>query len=109
MPGLMAAAAHPVRAYYEGLNSGDADRVARHFTDDAVHYYTRREPHHGREIAENAALAVNPLGAVWRLAHLVASDDEAAIEWTMEFTHGERRLLDRGAELFGFRDGLICE
>ena len=30
-----------VRSYYEALNSGDPDRVAGHFTDDAVHYYTR--------------------------------------------------------------------
>ena len=39
--------AERVRAYYDDLNSGDADAVARHFTEDAVHYYTRREPHVG--------------------------------------------------------------
>jgi len=27
-----------VRAYYEALNTGDPERVAAHFTDDAVHY-----------------------------------------------------------------------
>ena len=104
--------AERVRAYYEDLNSGDADRVARHFTDDAVHYYTRREPHVGaRAIADNAVHAVTHLNAIWTCAHLVESADEVAIEWTMAFDHprsGER-LLDRGAEFLALRDGLICE
>jgi ketosteroid isomerase-like protein len=105
-------AADRVRAYYEDLNRGDADLVARHFTDDAVHYYTRREPHVGaRAIAENAALAVRHLNAEWRLEHLVDGGDEVAIEWSMAFDHPTKRtrLLDRGAELFSFRDGRICE
>jgi ketosteroid isomerase-like protein len=104
--------AERVRAYYEDLNSADADKVARHFTADAVHYYTRREPHVGaRAIADNAVLAVTRLHAVWTCEHLVESDDEVAIEWTMAFDHprtGER-LLDRGAEFLTIRDGLICE
>ena len=104
--------AQRVRAYYEDLNSGDAERVARHFTEDAVHYYTRREPHVGAQaIAENAVLAVTHLNALWTCEHLVESDDEVAIEWTMAFDHprtGER-LLDRGAEFLAIRDGLICE
>jgi ketosteroid isomerase-like protein len=101
-----------VRAYYAALRSGDADLVAEHFTDDAVHYYTRRDPHVGaRAIAESAALAVAHLGAVWTLEHLVEGDDDVAIEWSMAFDHPEKgtRMLDRGAELFAFRDGLICE
>jgi methyltransferase len=104
--------AQRVRAYYEDLNSGDAGRVARHLTEDAVHYYTRRDPHVGAQaIAENAVLAVTHLNAVWTCEHLVESDDEVAIEWTMAFDHprtGER-LLDRGAEFLAIRDGLICE
>jgi ketosteroid isomerase-like protein len=104
--------AQRVRAYYEDLNSGDAGRVARHFTEDAVHYYTRRDPHVGAQaIADNAVLAVTHLNAVWTCEHLVESDDEVAIEWTMAFDHprtGER-LLDRGAEFLAIRDGLICE
>ena len=42
---------------------------------------------------------------------MVAGDDGVAIGWSMAFDHprtGER-LLDRGAELFAFRDGLISE
>ena len=101
-----------VRSYYEALNTGDADAVARHFTDDAVHWYTRREPHVGpRAIAENAALAVQHLQGRWTLEHGVEGDGEVAIEWSMTFRHprtGER-CLDRGAEFLAFRDGLICE
>lgn len=102
-----------VRAYYADLRTGDAQRVARHFTADAVHYYTRRDPDRGVEtIARNAALAVEHLNAVWTLEHVVANEREAAIEWSLAFDDPRdtsRRLLDRGAELFRFRDGLICE
>ena len=100
-----------VRAYYADLRGDDADAVARHFTDDAVHYYTRREPHRGREIAEHAALAVRHLGAVWTLHNLVSDGEQVAIEWSMAFDHPEHgtRLLDRGTEWFRFRGGLICE
>ena len=46
-----------VRSYYEALNTGDADAVAAHFTDDAVHYYTRLGPHEERErIGQNAEM-----------------------------------------------------
>jgi ketosteroid isomerase-like protein len=101
-----------VRSYYESLNSGDADLVVSHFTEDAVHYYTRRDPHVGaRAIADNAVAAVEHLRARWRLEHAVEGEDEVAIEWSMEFDHPRdgRRLLDRGAEFLAFRDGLICE
>jgi ketosteroid isomerase-like protein len=101
-----------VRAYYDDLSSGDADAVARHFTDDAIHYYTRRAPHLGaRQIADNAAAAVQYLNAVWTLESLVADDEQVAIEWSMAFDHPTKgtRMLDRGAELFRFRDGLISE
>jgi ketosteroid isomerase-like protein len=101
-----------VRSYYGSLNGGDADAVAAHFTDDAVHWYTRREPHVGaRAIAENAALGVEHLNAKWTLEHAVEGDDEVAIEWTMAFDHPRdgRRLLDRGAEFLAFRGDLICE
>ena len=101
-----------VRAYYEALSSGDADAVAQHFTEDAIHYYTRRAPHLGaRAIAENAAAAVQHLNAYWKLENLVGDDEQVAIEWSMVFDHPTKksRMLDRGAELFRFRDGLICE
>ena len=104
--------AERVRAYYEDLNSGDASSVSRHFTDDAVHYYTRRDADVGAQaIGDYAALAVTHLNAVWTCEHLVESDEEVAIEWTLAFDHPRtgKRLLDRGAEFLVIRDGLISE
>jgi ketosteroid isomerase-like protein len=101
-----------VRAYYADLATGDAGAVARHFTDDAVHYYTRRAPHLGAlAIAENAAAAVERLHAVWTLENIVGDDDQVAIEWSLAFDHPTNgdRMLDRGAEFFRFRGDLIRE
>jgi ketosteroid isomerase-like protein len=101
-----------VRAYYEALNTGDADRVASFFTDDAVHYYTRLGPHRGSaSIGEHTRLAVDHLEGRWVFEHGIENGDEAVIEWTMTWRDpgsGERRL-DRGTEWFRFRDGKICE
>jgi ketosteroid isomerase-like protein len=101
-----------VRSYYEALNGGDAETVAGHFTDDAVHWYTRRPPSVGAaQIGEHTHLAVEHLHAVWTIEHLVEGADEVVIEWSMAWNHptsGER-CLDRGAEFLAFRDGLISE
>jgi ketosteroid isomerase-like protein len=101
-----------VRSYYEALNSGDAELVASHFTEDAVHYYTRLGPHEGSAtIAGYAAWAVANIDGQWQLQHGIEGDGEAVIEWTMTWRDprsGEKRL-DRGTEWFRFRDGLICE
>lgn len=101
-----------VRSYYEALNTGDADAVAAHFTDDAAHFYTRLGPHEGgRTIADHAAWAVENIGGQWFLENGLEDDEQACIEWTMTWRNpesGERRL-DRGAEFFRFRDGKICE
>ena len=108
----MSALLDHVRGYYEALNTGDADAVAAFFTDDAVHYYTRREPHVGaRAIAENAALGVKAIDGQWQMVNGIDDGEQAVIEWSMTWKHpesGERRL-DRGTEWFVFRDGLISE
>ena len=100
-----------VRGYYDALSRGDANEVASYFTDDATHYYTRLGPHHGRAIADNAALGVKHLDAKWILEHGIDDGNEAVIEWTMLWTDpksGQRRL-DRGTEWFRFEDGKIAE
>lgn len=101
-----------VRSYYEALNTGDADAVARHFTEDATHYYTRLGPHEGgRTIAEYAALGVSQIEGCWSIEDAISDGERVVIEWTMTWRHpesGERRL-DRGTEWFEFRDGLIRE
>jgi ketosteroid isomerase-like protein len=101
-----------IRSYYEALNTGDADLVASHFTDDAVHYYTRLGPHEGAErIGQNSKLGVEVIDGQWYLEHGIEQGDEAVIEWTMTWRDpksGEKRL-DRGTEWFVLRDGKIAE
>ena len=101
-----------VRSYYEALNSGDSDRVAEHFTDDAVHYYTRLGPHESaRTIGDHTKLAVEKLGGRWFIEDAIDDGDRVVIEWTMTWRDprsGESRL-DRGTEWFEFRDGKIAE
>jgi ketosteroid isomerase-like protein len=102
-----------IRSYYEALNSGDADAVAAHFTDDATHYYTRLGPHEGAAtIGQMTDLAVKSIEAQWFVENVIEGEgDEAVIEWTMTWQDpksGDKRL-DRGTEWFLFRDGLIAE
>jgi len=101
-----------IRSYYEALNSGDAERVATHFTEDATHYYTRLDPHSGAEaIGQMTEWAVANIRANWKVENAIEQGDQATIEWTMTWNHlesGEPRL-DRGTEWFLFRDGKIAE
>jgi ketosteroid isomerase-like protein len=100
-----------VKSYYAVINSGDVDAIADHFTDDAVHYYTRMAPHRGREIAERAAWAVENIEAEWAMYNGIDDGEQAVIEWSMKWRHPETKelKLDRGTEWFLFRDGKICE
>jgi len=101
-----------VHSYYEALNTGDADLVATHFTDDATHYYTRLGPHKGaRAIADNAVLGVTTIDGHWNIEDAISDGERVVIEWTMAWRHPESgvRRLDRGTEWFEFRDGKICE
>jgi ketosteroid isomerase-like protein len=101
-----------VRSYYEALNTGDVELIASHFTDDAVHYYTRLGPHEGaKAIGENAKWGVEQADGQWFMESGIEQDDEACIEWTMTWRDpksGEKRI-NRGAEFFRLRDGKICE
>jgi ketosteroid isomerase-like protein len=100
-----------VRSYYDVINTGDVDAIADHFTDDAVHYYTRMAPHRGREIAERAAWAVENIEAEWSMYNGIDDGEQAVIEWAMKWRHPEtgELKLDRGTEWFLFRDGKVCE
>ena len=102
-----------VRAYYADCNEGDADAIAAHFTDDAVHWFTRLPPARGaRAIGEQTALAVTHLRARWELDHAIEQGSEAAVEWTNTWVDpdtGEERVT-RGTEWFVFDgDGRIAE
>ena len=100
-----------VKSYYGVLNTADVDAIAAHFTDDAVHYYTRMAPHRGREIAERAAWAVQNIEAEWSMYNGIDDGEQAVIEWAMKWRHPETGewKLDRGTEWFAFRDGKIAE
>jgi len=101
-----------IRSYYEALNTGDTELIASHFTEDAVHYYTRLGPHRGAQaIAENARWGTANLDGKWWYEHGIEQGDEAVIEWTMTWRDpksGERRL-NRGTEWFRLREGRISE
>jgi ketosteroid isomerase-like protein len=101
-----------VHSYYEALNTGDAEAVAAHFTENAVHYYTRLGPHEGAEtIGKMTELGVGTIDAQWYIENAIEQGDQVAIEWTMTWRapdSGEKRL-DRGTEWFQMRDGKIAE
>jgi ketosteroid isomerase-like protein len=101
-----------IRSYYEALNTGDAEAVSAHFTDDAVHYYTRLGPHQGAEtIGKMTELGVQSIDAQWYIENAIEQGDQVVIEWTMTWRapeSGEKRL-DRGTEWFQIRDGKIAE
>lgn len=101
-----------VRSYYQALNSGDADAVSAHFTDDAVHYYTRLGPHEGAEtIGSYAAIGVESIDAQWYIENAIEQDDQVVIEWTMTWRASDSgaQRLDRGTEWFLIRGGKIAE
>ena len=102
-----------VRAYYRDLNTGDVEKVARHFQPDANHFYTRLGPHRSaQEIGEITEQGVKHLDASWHLEHGIESGDEVVIEWTMLWRdprHDNVQRIDRGTEWFVVRDGLIAE
>src|ERR1700749_2019350 len=101
-----------VRAYYEDLNTGDAEAVSAHFRDDAVHYYTRLGPHEGAEtIGGFAALGVSTTVDQGVNEKRIDPGDPIVVGWTMTWRDqksGEKRL-DRGTEWFQIRDGKIGE
>jgi len=102
-----------VRAYYRDLNTGDPDKVSRHFKPNANHYYTRLGPNQSaRAIGEVTEQGVKHLDGSWHLEHAIEQGDEVVIEWTMLWCdpgHGGVKRLDRGTEWFRLEDGLIAE
>jgi hypothetical protein len=102
-----------VRAYYRDLNTGDVEKVARHFQPAANHFYTRMEPQlSAQRIGELTEQGVKLLDASWHLEHAIEQGNEVVIEWTMLWRdprHDNVQRLDRGTEWFRIEDGLIAE
>jgi SnoaL-like domain len=102
-----------VKAYYRDLNTGNTEKVARHFHPNAHHYYTRLGPNRSaHDIGAQTEQGVKQLDASWHLEHAIAHGDEVVIEWTMLWCdprHDNVKRLDRGTEWFRLKDGLIVE
>jgi ketosteroid isomerase-like protein len=103
-----------IRRYYDACNSGDAAGVAACCTADVVHYFVvpGTKPVHGNEdLGRFWHEVVELIAAEWRVEHAIACDDEAVIEWSMQWTSRDdrERYIAHGAEWYAFRDGLICE
>jgi hypothetical protein len=102
-----------VRAYYRDLNTGNPDKVARHFHPNANHYYTRLGPMRGAQsIGELTEQGVKQLDASWHLENGIEQGEDVVIEWTMLWRdprHDNVRRLDRGTEWFRVEGGLITE
>jgi hypothetical protein len=102
-----------VKAYYRDLNTGNTEKVARHFHPSANHYYTRLGPNlSAQEIGDQTEQGVKHLDASWHLEHAIEQGNEVVIEWTMLWRdprHDGVERLDRGTEWFRVEDGLIRE
>jgi ketosteroid isomerase-like protein len=103
-----------IRRYYSACNSGDAAGVAACCTPDVVHYFLVPgiKPVRGNEqLGTFWRDAVRLLSAEFRVEHAIACDDEAVIEWSMQWTSRDdgEGYVAHGAEWYAFRDGLISE
>lgn len=104
-----------IRDYFDDCNSGDENRIAAHFTLEAVHYFPAgmyMGPFRGpRTIGERWRSAVDKLGSIWTVDQVIADPESAraVIEWT-HFKTFEGTIL-RGDEwyIFDRETGLIDE
>jgi ketosteroid isomerase-like protein len=105
-----------ISRYYNGCTSGDVDLMLTTLHPDVVHWFlapnTGSAPVRGAEhLARYWRKVTRMLGARWVVDHIVASGDEAVIEWTMFWDSAESgaRVATRGAEWFVRSEGRIVE
>lgn len=100
-----------ITGYFDACTSGDAEAVARHFTDDAVVYDTNHAPVRGAATIGRfwARIASKWQGASWHCERLVTDGGTAAIEWMMRGTMAAHRSAEpavpfavRGSEHYDF-------
>lgn len=104
-----------MREYFEACNTGDADAIASHFVEDAVHYFPpgmEYGPFRGAQtIGEQWAEFVENIGSIWTVDQVITDADAArgAVEWT-HFA-GQNGPVLRGNEWYEFdrESGLIEE
>lgn len=87
-----------IEGYFSACTSGDADAVARHFTDDAVVYDTNHAPVRGADVIGRfwSRIAAKWQGASWHCERLVTDGETAAIEWMMNGTMAAQRTAEAG-------------
>jgi hypothetical protein len=103
-----------IRRYYEGCTTASRELMLSTFAPDIVHYFPDSPPIRGAETLANFWLSFFEDGrlAVWSVDHGIVEGDEAVIEWTMLYTRPAKTppvFIERGAEWYVFRDGLISE
>jgi ketosteroid isomerase-like protein len=105
-----------ISRYYDACSRGDAEGIVETTTEDVVHFFLA--PNAGsRPVGGNEHLGrywrkvQKRIDGRWTVDHIVASGEEAVIEWTLFWLPGgaSERVATRGAEWFVLRDGLIAE
>ena len=104
-----------IESYYADCNRGDAARIARHFTVDAIHYFPESDRYGAFRsalgIGQAWAETVKHTGARWTVDRFIGDPEqaEAVVEWTQFRPKQGKRL--RGDEWYRFepRTGLISE
>ncbi|MET9970236.1 nuclear transport factor 2 family protein [Streptomyces sp. NPDC006356] len=106
-----------ISGYYDGCSTGDVDLMRTTLSEDVVHFFLAPNPgsapvRGGEHLARYWRKVHRLIDAVWVVDHILDSDDEAVIEWTMFWTPqgSDHRVATRGAEWFTFAsDGRITE
>jgi len=100
-----------VRSYFAACTSGDAEAVARHFTDDAVVYDLNHDPVTGANSIADFFRRVRDRwdGAAWEVNTYLEGADAAAIEWTMRGAGPDGPFAVRGSEHYEFVNDAISQ
>ena len=98
-------------AYFDSCNTGDPERIAAHFTPDAVIYDTNHTPVRTAEGIGRFWQRIHAQwqGARWTVDRVVSDGQTAAIEWQMAGTADRGPFVFRGSEHYGFDGPLIAE
>lgn len=98
------------------FNSRDVDRIAAHFTEDAVFFMASGPEPVGRSVRGRAAIRqvladrfkIIP-DMHWAIEHEYICGDRAVSVWRVTGRASDGTVLDcRGCDLYEFRGGLIC-
>lgn len=103
-----------IRVYFDGCNEAEVEKMIGCMEPEATHYFPEGAPQGtfvgARAIAEGWVRAVNNLGSIWTVDHVLvdASKLEAVIEWT--HFKPKQGIYLRGDEWYVFSpNGLIRE